>query len=709
MTGASQAGIPLTPDKVYLAAERIIAERMYPRDSTAPVSLTADELLLASAERSSLSVIRIAAVHSIARFENPGDVRRLAQHISDADRNVRRDVAFALAFVLRKAKPVEDAREITTAFDVLRARLLIEKVAVVEGAILMSLGELSLDARQAAEVERILLERIKQTPTSIPALYGVEAWYRRQPSRPVPDAMRARLRQLSVPRLGADGGDPLLPALEALRAIGDTDERTITTASRFNCTFEPKCGWEIRRVAVQMMSGAADRFGQAIYRRLDDVVALVRLEAVRGLAKSIPSTRSCAPLIEALADENRHVVTTAIDLLDAACQDRDDVLLRLRFFVKQLGGTDAADARWHEGAHALVTLAKFEPDEALRLATELAERHEHWQVRARAARVAELTRNEELGSRLARDREPNVRTAALEGLAKIGSPARVPAAIAALAGDDVQLVLTAAQILKKARLGPLADQGIGAEGWNGLALALMRLTAADHEPTREARVELLARLAEWGSPSDVELQSAFRGFLKDLDPAVATAAADALFAQTGERVRPTPTRRPIEQPTEDELRSLRVSVSAGHSAVHLWLSDGSIIEIRLLMDRAPLTAARFFRLAESGYYNGLTFHRVLPDLMMAGGSPGANDYAGYRRFWPDEITPGAGELTVGLVGMPARERHTARGQFFITTGPDSARVGDFTVFGRACVSPKVMEGAVIREVTVNKKVIACQF
>jgi len=97
--------------------------------------------------------------------------------------------------------------------------------------------------------------------------------------------------------------------------------------------------------------------------------------------------------------------------------------------------------------------------------------------------------------------------------------------------------------------------------------------------------------------------------------------------------------------------------------------------------------------------------------MMAGGSPGANDYSGDRRYWRDEIRPGIGEFgSFGLVGFPARERHAGVGQFFIAThaGPDL--IDERTIFGRACVSPKIIEGAVIREVTRGKEAIMpCKF
>jgi peptidyl-prolyl cis-trans isomerase B (cyclophilin B) len=335
----------------------------------------------------------------------------------------------------------------------------------------------------------------------------------------------------------------------------------------------------------------------------------------------------------------------------------------------------------------------------------MAVRHEVWQVRAAAARVAALTRTESLALDLAKDAEPNVRTAVLRALTTMGSDARLPAAIGALEADDLQLVLTAAEILKKERLAALATSGVDATVVKAVQDALARLTTADREPSRSTRIELLARLAEWASPSDVDLQAALRGYLKGVDPFVAAAAADTLGVLTGTRPTAEPTRRPLEQPTVDELQNMRKALAGGASDVHLCMSDGTAIKVVLHPDDAPLTVARFLQRARADYYNGLTFHRVVPDLEVAGGSPGANDYSGYRRFWPDEVSPvsNAG----GWMGLWSQGRHLGAGQFFMTMTLTAQRHRD-TFFARATGADSVMEGAVIREVTVGRTGSPCR-
>jgi peptidyl-prolyl cis-trans isomerase B (cyclophilin B) len=60
-------------------------------------------------------------------------------------------------------------------------------------------------------------------------------------------------------------------------------------------------------------------------------------------------------------------------------------------------------------------------------------------------------------------------------------------------------------------------------------------------------------------------------------------------------------------------------------------------DLALITREAPATVLHFVRLAEEGYYNGLTFHRVVPNFVIQGGSPAANEYVGHRDHMRDEV------------------------------------------------------------------------
>jgi cyclophilin family peptidyl-prolyl cis-trans isomerase len=123
-------------------------------------------------------------------------------------------------------------------------------------------------------------------------------------------------------------------------------------------------------------------------------------------------------------------------------------------------------------------------------------------------------------------------------------------------------------------------------------------------------------------------------------------------------------------------------------------------EIALDVDFAPLTAVRIARRAGEGYYDGLTFHRVVPNFVIQGGSPGANEYVGDPLYMRDEV----GIHRRGTVGISTRGRDTGDAQLFVNL-VDSPRLDHlYTVFGTVVsgmdVVDGVLEGDVIERVEV---------
>ena len=115
--------------------------------------------------------------------------------------------------------------------------------------------------------------------------------------------------------------------------------------------------------------------------------------------------------------------------------------------------------------------------------------------------------------------------------------------------------------------------------------------------------------------------------------------------------------------------------------------------------------AIFARLAASGAYNGKTLHRVVPNFVVQGGSPGANEYAGVtQRFMRDEVGPQARHIR-GAVGISTRGDDTGDGQIFIDLVDLPRLDRHYTVFayvksGMELVD-RMLEGAVIKSVTVR--------
>ncbi len=117
--------------------------------------------------------------------------------------------------------------------------------------------------------------------------------------------------------------------------------------------------------------------------------------------------------------------------------------------------------------------------------------------------------------------------------------------------------------------------------------------------------------------------------------------------------------------------SLDATITTSRGPIHLKLFD----------DRAPLTVANFVNLAQRGYYDGLTFHRVIPDFMIQGGCPHGSGTGGPGYKFEDEIVPGLRHDRPGILSMANAGPGTNGSQFFITHVPTPWLDGKHTVFG----------------------------
>jgi len=112
----------------------------------------------------------------------------------------------------------------------------------------------------------------------------------------------------------------------------------------------------------------------------------------------------------------------------------------------------------------------------------------------------------------------------------------------------------------------------------------------------------------------------------------------------------------------------------------LKTSKGNI-KLQLFADKTPITVANFVNLAKRGYYDGLTFHRVIPNFMIQGGCPHGTGTGGPGYRFEDECTPALKHDAPGKLSMANAGPGTNGSQFFITHVETPWLDGRHTVFG----------------------------
>lgn len=110
----------------------------------------------------------------------------------------------------------------------------------------------------------------------------------------------------------------------------------------------------------------------------------------------------------------------------------------------------------------------------------------------------------------------------------------------------------------------------------------------------------------------------------------------------------------------------------------------------IFASKVPLTAANFLNLAKRGYYNGIKFHRVIPDFMIQGGDPTGTGSGGPGYRFEDEFGPGLKHTGPGIFSMANAGPGTNGSQFFITHVATPWLDGKHSVFGKVTEGQNVV-------------------
>jgi|CXWL01.1.fsa_nt_gi cyclophilin family peptidyl-prolyl cis-trans isomerase len=421
---------------------------------------------------------------------------------------------------------------------------------------------------------------------------------------------------------------------------------------------------------------------------LDDPAPGPIVQALRAAKRLIGEARASAddawvPRLLALAADPRPGVR--ITALDAAGAWRLPTLADL-LHTRATGGVgrerevallalaESADPR----ASSAVTAAASGGDATLR--TRAAEAAAKLPVTA-----ADVSAVNEVLSRLAVDTVPGVRVAALgarlaraeaEPAAKEGV-GRTNATLAAAALGDPDPVVRATildwavehPVLRLETLTAAVERARADRDLSDAALSAVDALAARSKAEVLERGGALALLDELAA-----------------DPRyLVRRRASKALADLGQAAPPV---GPVDTGRDAEIYQSMVSQTSSPREVDVETSRGTL-RLRLACPEAPLTCLSFLKLAGSGYFDGQTFHRVVPDFVVQGGDPRGDGSGGPGYEIRDEINPLRYDR--GAVGMALSGPDTGGSQFFITLSAQPHLDGGYTVFGHVVAGDEILD------------------
>jgi cyclophilin family peptidyl-prolyl cis-trans isomerase/HEAT repeat protein len=434
--------------------------------------------------------------------------------------------------------------------------------------------------------------------------------------------------------------------------------------------------WAAR--GVGLVGGAEDL--AALRPLLDDPAAGPAgpvIQALRAAKKLIEAGKGTAPgdwapRLTALASDPRPGVrVTALEAAGAWPLDRPE--------AKALGDAVAARAaagRGRESGVALIALAAGRHPRAAELVTAAVASSEA-DLRARAAEAAGILQNSELLARLGADPAPAVKAAAAEArltLAEAAPDKGASVALQLLADPDegvranVFNWLGSHPVLGGEPLSEPFDKALAGNNDEVAQAALGALTArAKAVPGETSGVVFLLGKA-----------AASRNYVLRRD-------AGAKLAELG---RPAPPLIPLETGRSlDDYQDI-VRRTRRPRTVEVRTARGAL-RLRLDCPRAPLTCLSFLQLAGQGFFNGLTFHRVVPDFVIQGGDPRGDGFGGPGYDLRDEIN--RLRYVRGTVGMALSGPGTGGSQFFIALSEQPHLDGGYTAFGQVVAGEEILD------------------
>jgi len=288
-----------------------------------------------------------------------------------------------------------------------------------------------------------------------------------------------------------------------------------------------------------------------------------------------------------------------------------------------------------------------------------------WRVRAALATTLGSLRPENAALRLgqlARDADPKVRSAALTSLAAVKAPGAAERLVASLADPDPVVRMASARGLEQLKVASAGPALVKA------------FEASATDTTYVARAAILGALVAVDRAAAAPLVTAA---LADKDWAMRIRAAT--LARTLDASSTASPSRPAPPPFDPAVDDVARFISPAYSPEAYVQTTRGEFRITLAVLDAPRTVANFMALAGRGFFDGIAWHRIVPDFVAQGGDPRGDGEGGPGYTIRDELN--TRPYVRGTVGMALDWKDTGGSQFFVTHSPQPHLDARYTVFG----------------------------
>lgn len=589
------------------------------------------------------AALRVRLALTLGRLADPRACGRLEELLVDAELEVRRAAAFALGLLM-------DSRCTGGLFSVLRKEDRETAVLAVE-----ALAQLEVDLA-AVELAMGGLAREEALYRLLPALFRFS-----------PDEI------LEVAEAGLESGVPLLHRQAAYAVARDPTAAGLRLLRPLTEDTSPRVrAWVAR--ALGRVGGKTDL--SLLWPLVNGEASGPLIHALRAAGSLIERGEASAPsswlprIVELVDDPRSGIAQTALEVADGWLPDKNlagALIHRAQsgsMFERRLAIVALVAGGEERGAD-LVAGALIAADVDLRIA---------------AVEAATLLLNRRLLRQLRGDVSARVRAQATAGLLDTSVNEELDESMArgvatkALADQDPAVRATSLEWLVERPVAAMEDL-LGAMRLPGSRrmvehqLSAVRALAARarFEPLeRGAIVQALEELSETGEYVVRRASARALGGLGRPRPLIGSVRSKSVAATYQEVLKRT-----------DQLRRVELTTKYG--------------TLRLQVDcpRAPRTCLNFLQLVDQGYYDGLEFHRVVPDFVIQTGDPRGDGWGGPGYVIRDEINRLRYER--GVLGMALSGPDTGGSQFFITLSAQPHLDGSYTAFGKVVGGDEILE------------------